>query len=69
MTNEVDELQTNLGTLMVQDPASFGIVVERNFELLRDLLLKGQSVDGTFISADGTPKTITVENGIVVSIV
>jgi len=68
MTVQIDEIQTDLATLFVQDANSFASEVEQNFELLRELLMQGQGVNGTFVSADGSPQTIIVKNGIITGI-
>lgn len=43
------------------------IWLERNFQILRDLLEAGDGVSDTFTTTDG--KTVTVVNGIITSIV
>lgn len=63
MAKKIDELDLT----PPEDMADLQIWLRRNFEIIKDLMDEGLDVTDTFTTADG--KTVSVEQGIVKSIV
>lgn len=63
MAKKIDELDLT----PPEDMADLQIWLRRNFEIIKDLMDEGLDVTDTFTTTDG--KTVSVEQGIVKSIV